>query len=143
MAKSKLVHVVFWAFTLNTIWEFGQCIYFYNMWSWPFWKATFWMWAAIFGDILIVLGLWKITTMLLSTINFYRPKITGYAVLLFISFITAIFLEWIAIVFGLWEYDPSMPTLIIGNHRVGILPMLQITILPALSIFVADRFCSN
>ena len=142
MKYNQLTGIIFWAFILNAIWEFAQCIWFYNMWSWSFWKSTVWMWAAIFGDILIVLGLWKVTTQI-SSVHFYKPNATGFALLLIISFIAAVFLEWIAFYLGLWEYDSSMPTLSIGNHQIGILPILQITLLPALSIYAANRFGKN
>lgn len=139
MTKSTLIRVVFWAFILNTIWELVQCIYFYDMWSWPFWKATVWMWAAIFGDILIILGLWKVTTLLIPSAQ-YPPDLVGFAILLIISLVAAFFLESLALELELWKYDSSMPVITIGNREVGISPILQITILPALSIFAADRF---
>src|SRR5699024_6862326 len=97
MKYNKLAGIILWAFILNTIWEFGQCIYFYDMWSWSFWKSTIWMWIAIFGDILIVLGLWKITTLLVPPVHFYKPNATGFTILLLISFVAAVFLEWIAV----------------------------------------------
>ena len=43
-------------FLLNMVWEFGQCLFLYDMWSWGVWGATVWMWAAIIGDVGIVLG---------------------------------------------------------------------------------------
>lgn len=133
------MHIIFWALILNTLWEFTQCIWFYDMWSWPFWKATVWMWAAISGDILIVLGLWKITTLLVPSVHFYKPDGMGYVVLLLISFVAAVFLEWIAIYLELWTYDPFMPTLMILGRQVGLMPILQITVLPALSIYLTSK----
>ena len=38
------------------VWEFGQCLFLYDMWSWGVWGTTVWMWAAIIGDVGIVLG---------------------------------------------------------------------------------------
>src|SRR5699024_6358892 len=140
MRNNKLAKIILWAFILNTLWEFAQCLWFFDMWSWSFWKATIWMWAAIFGDILIVLGVWKVTTLLVSSIHFARPSIKGYAILLLISFIAAVFLEWIAVYLELWSYNENMPVVSIGNHQVGILPIIQITLLPALSIYATSRF---
>ena len=34
----------------------GQCLFLHDMWSWGVWRATVWMWAAIIGDVGIVLG---------------------------------------------------------------------------------------
>ncbi|HEX6982464.1 MAG TPA: hypothetical protein VF181_06865 [Balneolaceae bacterium] len=97
MRNNKLTNIILWAFILNMTWEFTQCIWFYNMWSWSFWKATLWMWTAVFGDILIVLGLWKVTTLLVPSVHFFKPNVTGYIMLLLISFVAAVFLEWMAV----------------------------------------------
>ena len=140
MKKSKMLKVVFWAFLLNTIWEFTQCLFLYEMWDWTFWKATFWMWAAVFGDILIVLGLWQgVKTLFKST---GLPKKTGiqYLLLLAISFGASIFLEWMALYLKLWEYETSMPTLYLLSYKVGLTPILQITFLPALSVYLAENY---
>ncbi|WP_176719475.1 hypothetical protein [Rhodohalobacter halophilus] len=110
------------------------------MWDWPFLKGTLWMWAAIFGDILIVLGLWKGTTLLFPSVQFKSPRRKGYLTLLILSFIASIFLEWIAIYLDLWQYTAAMPVVTMFNHEVGLSPVLQITFLPALSIYLANRF---
>jgi hypothetical protein len=135
--RTRLSRIILWAFALNTVWEFGQCLFFYDMWSWPFWKSTALMWAAIFGDILIVLGLWKGACFLNGLGQFHKPSSTGYLILLLLSFGASIVLEWMAIYFNLWSYDASMPMVEVLNHKIGILPVLQITTLPALSVWLA------
>jgi hypothetical protein len=132
--------IVFWAFILHTVWEFTQCVFLYDMWDWPFWEATIWMWAAIFGDILIVLGLWKGTTLLVPSLRFESPGYMGYMTLLFLSFLASIFLEWTAIFLDLWQYTPAMPVVTIFNHDVGLSPILQITFLPVVSVYLANSF---
>lgn len=132
--------IILWAFVLHTLWEFGQCVHLYDMWDWPFWEATLWMWVAIFGDILIVLILWKAACSLISSATFDFPGLKGYTVLIGISFLASIFLEWAAIYLNLWDYTAEMPSLNIFNHEVGLSPILQITFLPALSIYLAERF---
>jgi len=137
--KSKTSNIILFAFALNTLWEFGQCLFFYNMWSWPFWKSTVWMWAAIFGDVLIVFGLWKGACFLTGLGQFHRPSRTGYLILLVLSFGASIGLEWIAIYLNLWSYDPLMATMKIFDREIGFLPILQITFLPALSVYMASK----
>ena len=142
MGKSKrrapFIRIAVWAFILNTLWEFAQCIYFYDMWSWSFWKSTVWMWTAIFGDVQVVLGLWKGASLLTAELgHFHRPSLAGYLVLLLLSFGASIVLEWVAIYLNLWNYDASMPVVEVLNHKVGVLPVLQITTLPALSVWLA------
>jgi len=139
MKQNTTLHVVIWAFLLHTLWEFTQCLFFYSMWDWPFWKATLWMWAAIFGDILIVLGLWKAAAVFASAIQVNVTGFKGYALLLSISFLASIFLEWIAKVLNLWQYSSNMPVIEILNHQVGFSPVLQITFLPALSVYLAGK----
>jgi len=129
--------VVFWAFLLNMIWEFGQCLFLYNMWDWPFWKATVWMWAAIIGDVFIVLGLWKITTSIFPSINFAQSNFKNYLYLIVISFLASVVLEWAAKYLELWTYSDLMPILVIFDYEVGLSPIMQITFLPALSVYLS------
>ncbi len=131
--------IVIWAFLLNTIWEFGQCLFLYDMWDWPFWKATFWMWAAIIGDVFIVLGLWKLTELLFSPVNFEKLKLKDYLYLIFISFFASIVLEWGAKFLELWTYSDLMPILTIFDYEVGLSPIIQITFLPALSVYFSVK----
>ena len=132
--------VIFWAFLLNTIWEFTQCLFFYEMWSWGFWKATFWMWGAVFGDILIVLGLWQGLKKFFKSTGLLQKTVIKYLFLLALSFGASIFLEWMALYLELWKYDTSMPTLHLFNYKVGLTPILQITFLPALSVYLAENY---
>jgi len=129
-----------WAFILHTGWEFGQCLFLYDMWDWPFLKATIWMWGAIFGDILIVLALWKVSATLVPSINYSQPNAISYLFLIVLSFVVSILLEWIAIALNLWEYSDAMPVLTVFSYEVGLSPIVQITLLPAASIYLADRF---
>ena len=123
MEKSKMLKVIIWAFLLNTVWEFSQCLFFYEMWSWGFWKATLWMWGAVFGDILIVLGIWQGVKTLFKSTGLLQKTVTKYLLLLALSFTASIFLEWMALYLELWEYDTSMPTLYVFNYKVGLTPV--------------------
>jgi len=135
-----MLKVIFWAFLLNTIWEFTQCLFFYEMWSWEFWKATFWMWAAVFGDILIVLGLWQGLIKLFQSTELLKKASLKYLLLLILSFVASIFLEWMALYLELWEYDTSMPSIYLFKYKVGLTPILQITFLPTLSVYLAENY---
>ena len=97
------------------------------------------MWAAIFGDILIVLGLWMLTSALLPSRKFQPINFKDYALLMSISFLASIFLEWMAKVLDLWEYSSNMAVIELLNYQVGLSPILQITFLPALSIYLAEK----
>lgn len=138
--KSRFLKILLFAFILNTLWEFGQCVFFYNMWSWLFWKSTLWMWAAIFGDVIIVLGLWKGAHLLYGQQQFHKPSPAGYLVLLMLSFFASIVFEWLAIYLDLWSYDSFMPTIQVLERNIGLLPVFQITLLPALAVYLASKY---
>lgn len=139
MKQNVTLHIIFWAFILHTAWEFAQCVFLYDMWDWTFWKATIWMWAAVFGDILIVLGLWKTAASFSSLFHFQMPRFKDYAFLLSLSFVASILLEWLARALDLWHYSSNMPSFELFNYQVGLSPILQITFLPALSVFLAKK----
>ncbi len=125
------------AFILNTIWEFAQCTILYNMWDWTFIKATVWMWAAIIGDVLIVLALVKLTELVFSRSffqQFQRKMLFG---LIAFSFLASVFLEWIAVYLELWTYSELMPSVRILDIHIGLSPITQITLLPAISLVMA------
>jgi hypothetical protein len=128
-----------WGFALNAAWEFSQCLFLYGMWSWGFWRATAWMWAAIFGDVLIVLGVAALAGRLVGRKRLAPPTWRGWAALLLVGFAAAVFLEWAAQVISLWEYSALMPTLQVLGHTVGLAPVAQITLLPAASVYLATR----
>ena len=96
------------------------------------------MWAAIIGDVFIVLGLWKITEFIFSSVNFEKLKLNDYLYFIFISFIASIVLEWAAKFLELWTYSDLMPVLIIFDYEVGLSPIVQITFLPALSVYFSN-----
>lgn len=139
MKQNNILRIILWALLLHTVWEFTQCAFLYDMWDWPFWKATIWMWAAIFGDILIVLGLWKIAGFIAVSGNFQLKGFKKYALLLGISFPASIFLEWLGIALDLWSYTREMYVVELFGLQIGLSPILQITFLPALSVYLAKK----
>ena len=124
---------------LNAAWEFGQCTLLYDMWNWGFWRATVWMWGAIFGDVLIVLGVAALAGLLAGWQHLAPPDARGWTALLLIGFVAAVFLEWAAQTLALWGYSALMPTITVGGHTVGLSPVVQITLLPAVNVCLAVR----
>ncbi len=51
----------------------------------------------------------------------------------------SIALEWGAKFLNLWTYSDLMPVLIIFDYEVGLSPIIQITFLPALSLFLSEK----
>ena len=48
-----------------------------------------------------------------------------------------VILEWLAQVLELWSYSDWMPTIEVFGHATGLLPILQITVLPACAVRLA------
>jgi hypothetical protein len=131
--------VALYGLVLNAAWEFGQCTFLFGMWEWAFWKSMVWMWGAILGDVLIVLGITYLAYALAGPHHLIPLDRKGWFTLFVIGFVASVFLEWIARFLGLWTYGPLMPTLRIFDETVGLSPIIQVTILPALSVYLATR----
>ena len=92
--------------------------------------------ASIAGDVLIVLGVvaasWLLFGRSMSALLGSRGRITIIAV----GFVAGILLEWFARVLDLWNYSALMPTITVASVGVGLAPVIQITILPAASLWL-------
>ena len=124
-------------FLLNMLWEFAQCLVLYDMSGWSFWRAAVYMWAAIAGDVLIVLGVvmasWILSQRSMPVLLSRRGWITTLA----LGLVAGLLLEWFARVLNLWSYSALMPTISVGGQAVGLAPMTQVTILPAATLYLA------
>ena len=67
-----------------------------------------------------------------------RLGVTGYVLMALVGFLLAVGIEWNALYrTGAWEYTPRMPRIpIVG---VGLLPVLQMLILPPASVLFIRR----
>lgn len=134
-----LKRIALWGFGLNALWEFVQCTLLYDMWDWGFWRATIWMWGAIFGDVVIVLGVVLGATLLVGAERLDPLTTRGWVALLGVGFIAAVALEWAAQALELWGYSNLMPTLEVMGYTVGLSPVVQVSVLPALSVRLGRR----
>lgn len=48
-------------------------------------------------------------------------------------------LEWGALALDLWGYSDLMPTIEVLGHTVGLLPVVQVTTLPAFATWLATH----
>lgn len=142
MVKTAVLSVwriALWALGLNVAWELAQCLLFYDMAGWGFWRSTAFMWGAILGDVLIVLGIAYAAKVVVGKGHITPPDEWGWLVLLLFGFVTSIVLEGAAQALDLWHYSALMPTVHIGGHAVGLSPIIQVTFLPALSVWLASH----
>lgn len=144
VAKRSLVlrslgRIALYGFVLNALWEYIQCGIFYDTPAWGFWRHTLWMWIAILGDVLIVLGVAALASLLAGSRHPIPSDRKGWLALLGIGLVAGIILEWAAQISHLWSYGSWMPTIDIFGTSAGVLPILQITMLPALSVYLARQ----
>lgn len=97
------------------------------------------MWGAIVGDVGIVLGVAALARLAVGDKALTLMSARGWTALLALGFVASVLLEWLARVLNLWGYTEHMPTITLFGHTVGISPIVQITILPALSVAVATN----
>lgn len=131
--------IALWGFLLNMIWEFVQCTVLYDMWTWNFWKASVYMWVAILGDVLIVLGVVYFASRFVGYAGLAPPTRRGWVALLGVGFVAGVSLEWAALALNLWGYSEFMPTVDVFGNSVGVAPIFQITVLPALGVWLSHR----
>ncbi len=133
-------YIVLYGLLLNAVWEYAQLVPLYDCWGW--WNTKqkiLYPLAAILGDGVIVLGVALAAHLVVGSERLLPPDGMGWLVLLSIGFVAGVMLEWAALALGLWSYKPAMPTLKVGGRRVGLAPILQITLLPALSVYLATE----
>lgn len=128
--RKKLARLAVWAFVLHAVWEYAQCALFFSMWDLGFWKGAAWMGAALACDVLISLGV-VLGAGRLAPLD--PPGAKGWALLLGLGLLAGLLVEAVARGLALWDYGPAMPTFKIWNTEIGLGPLLQMTLLPALS----------
>ena len=96
--------------------------------------------AAIVGDVFIVLGVITASWFLQGRSMTALLAIRGRVATVTLGLMAGVLLEWLACIVDLWGYSTLMPTVPICGERVGLVPVIQISILPALSLYLAARF---
>lgn len=135
------LRIALYGLALNAAWEFGHAGPLYDMWDEVgLWKGLFHITLAILGDAVIVLGVALLACRCVGPHHVLSFSWKGCLALLALGFTAAVGLEWIAKALGWWTYNELMPTLHVFGEPVGLSPVAQITLLPALSVLLAARF---
>ena len=131
--------IALYGLVLNAIWEIVQLVFLYNCWNeWSPWQRVLIPLVCILGDVLIMLGVAALAALVVGSKQVYPPEAAGWIALLAVGFVAGVLLEWVALALGLWTYEPHMATLHVGPVRIGWSPILQITLLPAVSVYLAS-----
>jgi hypothetical protein len=124
---------------INFAWELAQA----PLYEWPGDSRNVWWhcFVASLGDGLMILLVFAAGWLGLGRFDwFVKPGVRGYLVMLVAGLALAVGVEFIAIqVLKRWTYTQSMPR--IPGLNIGIVPVIQMLILPPLIFRVAARFC--
>lgn len=130
------------AFGLNFVWEMLQMNAYASMANLP-WQATFLTCAvASLGDAGITGAVYLIIALAVRNWSWgSRAKFKTYIAAALVAGVGAIVIELVALKTGRWSYVSDMPKLpILG---IGMLPLLQLTILVPLAIWIGWRNTSR
>ena len=124
------------SFALHFVWEFSHVRLYtgYSHWSG---NAPVYV-LATFGDVLYTLGAFALVCAIKKTYDWVRDATASdYLVLVSLGFLIALFVEYKGLALDRWQYLPQMP--IIPVLKVGLSPILEMSLLLPLSVFLAAR----
>ncbi|NCN24736.1 hypothetical protein GW918_01490 [Candidatus Berkelbacteria bacterium] len=130
------------AFVLHIVWENAQAPLFQGYASFIAHLPMCLIGTA--GDVVITLSVYLIVALLKNDSNWISTlNKKDFAVLAIIGFLIAIGIEWRALLFGRWTYAEGMP--IIPYLKVGLAPIIQMTLLLPISIYLTKKIvtCEN
>lgn len=94
------------------------------------------------GDVVIILLIYSLLALLhRNTLWFKRIKAVDYCILIVLGGSTAVLIEQWALSTGRWHYNQLMP--VISFFNVGLLPFLQMLILPPVIFYVLKQYWSK
>ena len=132
----RVVRLSFVAITINLLWEMAQMGLYASTGSWI--RDSVGCVRASVGDGGMVLGIYAVGALVFRRLDWFRrPGIAGYAVMLTIGVILAAAFELAALRSERWAYTSWMPRLPM-MAGLGLLPMLQMMILPPIIFKVAS-----
>ena len=123
---------------INFGWELAQA----PLYEWPGASRNVWWhcFVAAFGDAFMVLLIFAAGWLAFGRFDwFLNPGARGYFVMLIAGLALAVGIELIAVhILERWTYAPSMPR--IPGLEIGIVPVIQMLILPPFVFWIAARF---
>lgn len=125
------------AVAINVVWEVGQSVLFAPMGGWL--SGTWRCFVAGLGDGVIVLAIAASGWLFFRRGDwFVRPGLAGYLFMGALGMAIAGVIEIGARATGRWSYTDQMP--LIPAMEVGLVPVLQMVILPPLVLRLAARW---
>lgn len=128
------------ALLLNGIWELVQCRFLYTMQGWRAATSALAMAAAVLGDVVAALLVGYIGALIVSKKSAAEAATKMLGVMFVVGGLIGLTMEWAARLAHRWEYTARMPVIQFGTVTVGLVPVLQMALLPAISLALAKRF---
>lgn len=124
------------SFVLNEIWEMAQMSAYVETAQRP-WRATLALCTqAAVGDVAIILGICAVGALAAGDPGWgLRHRWNTYATAALLGLICATLVEHAALASERWTYTESMP--VVPLLGAGLWPLLQLTLLPALTFWIA------
>ena len=132
-----LVRLIAVAFLLNFVWEMAQMPLYEGM---PLTEIRTWgiCLRATAGDVAIVVGIWLVGWGLFRSSQWMMPARLYRTIAAMASGAAiAIIIEVVFLRTGRWAYSSLMPT--VPGVDTGVAPLLQLILLPVLSMWLASR----
>lgn len=133
----QVVVIVVVAVAVNFVWEMTQSVLFAPMGGWLY--GTWRCFVASLGDGLIVLTIAASGWVLFRRVDWIvRPGRPGYTFIAALGMAIAVLIERRALATGQWSYTDRM--LVVPVVHVGLVPVLQMVVVPPLVFWVAVRW---
>jgi hypothetical protein len=114
------------SFVLHAVWEYAH-LPLYTGYDGLFGGYPVWL-VATLGDVLYTLGAVLVLWLIKLDKNYAALTVAGFCV--------AVFVEYKAMLLHRWAYAAAMPTVL----GLGLSPLLQMTLLLPLSVYISSRF---
>lgn len=138
LSSTFYLHVGFWALGLHGVWEYAQVIPLYRCWErWTVWQRIWVLPAATLGDAVAAVVLTAVVAAGLGPTHVQLLSGAGITLLVALGLVAGIIFEACARQLDLWRYKNTMPTIGLGRYQLGVAPVVQMTVLPALAVGIA------
>lgn len=122
-------------FILNFAWEMFQMPFYVNYKTFADHIVCI---PASLGDVVLVLGIYTVVSYVRNDWYWIRNiEKRTITLTILLGALIAIIMEQRALMLGLWSYTPNMP--ITPLFKVGLLPVLQMLILPLLTYLLTNK----
>ena len=135
IALLRIACVFLLAIPINFAWELAQSELYAGADQWP---ARWWhCFVASLGDGILVLVIYAVGAIIARRVDWFEAGYRQYHWVLAGAVILAMIVEWIGVNSGRWSYTARMP--LIPGLDLGVVPVLQMAVLPPLIFYLAGR----